>query len=85
MTSAKTIDLDAKIDELMKLAPETRLELAERLIESVPPTFSDPEIAEEWRAEIARRVKEAKEGLVKPVPAEEVHARLERKYGITSE
>lgn len=79
MSETKTIDIETTLQPLLKLTPKQRIELAERLIESVPPTFGDPEIAEAWRVEIARRVNEAREGLINPVPAEEVHARIERK------
>ena len=71
MSEAQAIDLDAKLQELLKLPPAKRIELAERLIESVPP-FPDEETERAWKDEIARRIEEVDQGRVKLIPAEEV-------------
>ncbi|MBW3541023.1 MAG: addiction module protein [Planctomycetes bacterium] len=67
--------IDAHLAELMELPPEARLEIGERLIESVPP-FADPEIARAWSDEIARRLKEVEDGSVEPIPAAEVYRKV---------
>lgn len=79
MSETETIDIDATLEPLLNLSPKQRIELAERLIESVPPYCGDPEIERAWSEEIARRIEDIEQGRVKPVPAEEVHARIERK------
>ena len=71
MSDTETINLDAKLQELLKLPPAKRIELAERLIESVPP-FPDEETELAWKDEIARRIEEVDQGRVKLIPAEEV-------------
>ena len=71
MSDTETIDLDAKLQELLKLPPAMRIELAERLIESVP-SFPDEETELAWKEEIALRVKEVDQGRVKLIPAEDV-------------
>jgi putative addiction module component (TIGR02574 family) len=84
MSEIQTAELDTALRELMKFTPEQRMELAERLLDSIPPSFSDSEIEEAWKIEIARRVEEMKEGLVKSIPADEVHARIEQKFGFNA-
>jgi putative addiction module component (TIGR02574 family) len=69
MSTAEVVE--HKLSELMDLPPEARLELGERLIESVP-GFADPEVRQAWSQEIARRVKEVDDGLVELIPAEDV-------------
>ena len=71
MSDAKTINLDAKFLELLKLPPAKRIELVERLIESVPP-FPDAETELAWKDEIARRIEEVDQGRVRLIPAEDV-------------
>lgn len=70
-----TVDLDAKLEELMALSPQDRIRLAERLLESVPP-FATPEIERAWSAEIAQRIEEFESGKVQAVPWEQVRAEL---------
>ena len=85
MSETQTAELDTALRELMKFTPEQRLELAERLLDSVPPSGGDPEVEQAWNEEISRRVKEAIEDRIKPIPADEVHARMEQKYGLTAD
>lgn len=71
MSETETIDIDATLEPLLKLTPKQRIQLAERLIESVPPYCGDPEIERAWSDEIARRVEDIEQGRVEPVPVEE--------------
>jgi putative addiction module component (TIGR02574 family) len=77
MSETQTAELDTALRELMKFTPEQRMELAERLLDSIPPIHSDREVEQAWNEEISRRVQELDEGKVKLIPAEEVHARIE--------
>jgi len=58
----------------LSLPPEARERLAENLMESLNP--EDLEIDPLWLKEIERRDKEIEDGIVKPIPGEEVMARL---------
>jgi putative addiction module component (TIGR02574 family) len=55
----------------MNLTGEERAELANRLLTSLDPTSED-EIAESWLDEAQRRAQDIDDGIVEPVPAEEV-------------
>jgi putative addiction module component (TIGR02574 family) len=55
----------------MNLTGEERAALAQRLLSSLDPT-SDEEIAESWLEEARRRARDIDDGIVEPVPAEEV-------------
>ena len=64
---------DAKklLEAALRLPDRERLRLAERLLA----TFDgdpDPDAAEAWEAEIARRSREIEAGLVAPIPWSEV-------------
>ena len=61
--------------EALKLSPEERAELIERLIVSVAP----PPLSAAWQAEIERRISDMDAGRTQPVPAEEVFARIDEK------
>lgn len=78
MSDTQMIDVDEQLKKLLKLSAAQRIELAERLIESVPP-FADEETELAWKEEIARRVEEVDQGRVKLISAEDVHTRIERK------
>lgn len=67
MSSAEAIDLAAKVDELMKLSPAERLELADRLVVSVG-GFASPEIEKAWLEEADRRYQELKSGKESGIP-----------------
>ncbi len=58
-------------DEALNLSGEERAELAQKLLLSLD-TLSEDEIAEDWIAEAHRRARELDEGVVQPIPAEEV-------------
>jgi putative addiction module component (TIGR02574 family) len=58
--------------EALKLTPEERAHLADRLIASLT---DDPEIEEAWAAEVERRIAEIEAGRAQVVPAAEAIAR----------
>ncbi len=62
--------------EAMKLSPDERANLADRLLVSAIP---HEEVAAAWDTEIARRIAEIDAGTVELVPGEEVLARIEAK------
>ena len=62
--------------QALKLSPEDRAQLIERLIVSVAPT---PPLSAAWQAEIERRISDMDTGRTQPVPAEEVFARIDAK------
>jgi putative addiction module component (TIGR02574 family) len=58
-------------DEALHLSEEERAELAQKLLLSLDaPTVN--EIEEDWLIEARRRARELDEGIVQPIPAEEV-------------
>jgi putative addiction module component (TIGR02574 family) len=61
----------------MKLDPRGREELIEELSASIDVTNLD----DYWETEIKRRIEDVDSGRVKPVPADEVFDRLERRFG----
>jgi len=68
-------NIDDLLRSAMELPAEQRLALATELLESVEGP-EDPEWAQAWAAELDRRLKELDAGTVKPVPWEQVKARL---------
>ncbi|MFN8632306.1 MAG: addiction module protein [Chloroflexota bacterium] len=75
--------MSEKLDELKReasqLSESERVELAYILIESLDPPGESPDIVDEaWRVEIERRSAEVRRGDVKPIPGDEVFARLHR-------
>jgi putative addiction module component (TIGR02574 family) len=58
--------------QALKLSPEERVQLADRLITSL---FDDGEIEDAWAAEVERRIEEVESGRVKLIPAAESIAR----------
>lgn len=62
--------------EALNLSEEERAELAQKLLLSLD-TPSDEEIAEDWLVEAQRRARELDEGIVQPVPAEEVRRKAQ--------
>jgi putative addiction module component (TIGR02574 family) len=62
--------------EALNLSGEERAELAQKLLLSLD-TPSEKEIAEDWLREAQRRARELDEGLVQPVPAEEVRRKAQ--------
>ena len=58
-------------DEALRLSEEERAELAQKLLLSLDvPTVE--EIEQDWLVEAHRRAREIDEGIVQPIPAEEV-------------
>jgi len=66
------------MDRAEMLPIDLKLELVDRLLESVSP--SQKEIDERWKIEIERRVEEVRSGKVKTIPGEEVFARIRERY-----
>ena len=58
-------------DEALHLSEEERAELAQKLLLSLDTPTMD-EIEEDWLLEARRRARELDEGIVQPIPAEEV-------------
>lgn len=58
--------------QALKLSPEERAQLADRLIASL---FEDPEVEEAWAAEVERRIEAVESGRSELVPAAEAIAR----------
>ncbi|MBK9214792.1 MAG: addiction module protein [Chloracidobacterium sp.] len=73
--TAQTMDI---MDRAEMLPIDLKLELVDRLLESVSP--SQKEIDERWKIEIERRVEEVRSGKVKTIPGEEVFARIRERY-----
>ena len=76
-TTNETSMIDSTVEQLMKLPPEQRLEIGERLLDSVPPLGMGC-ADKEWEEEIERRVKEFDENPSIGVPAEQVMASARR-------
>ncbi len=70
----------ADIMERAEMLPiDMKLELIDRLLESISPI--DPEIEEAWKVEAEKRIEEVRTGKVKTIPIEEVFAAIERDFG----
>jgi putative addiction module component (TIGR02574 family) len=65
-------ELEILEKQALKLTPEERARLADRLIASI---FEDHEIEAAWAAEVERRIEEIESGRAKLVPAAEAIAR----------
>ena len=63
-------------DEVLHLPEEERAKLAQKLLLSLD-TPSEGEIAEDWLVEAQRRARELDEGIVQPVPADEVRRKAQ--------
>lgn len=66
-------DFEALEAEVLKLAPEERSQLFERLVASLD---KDAEIEAAWEREADRREAELESGVVTAIPGDEVFARL---------
>ncbi len=62
--------------EILHLSEEERAELAQKLLLSLE-VPSEGEIAEDWLAEAQRRARELDEGIIQPVPADEVRRKAQ--------
>ena len=63
-------------DDVLHLSEEERAELAQKLLLSLD-SPSEGEITEDWLVEAQRRARELDEGIVQPVPADEVRRRAQ--------
>lgn len=63
-------------DEVLHLSKEERAKLAQKLLMSLD-LLSEGEIAEDWLIEAQRRARDLDEGIVQPVPAEEVRRKAQ--------
>ena len=69
-TTKQTTEVDALFEQSLKLTPEQRLDLGERLLDSVP-MFPDKQSEEKLAATVERRLREIEEGTVKTIPGDE--------------
>jgi putative addiction module component (TIGR02574 family) len=67
-----SIQLEIVEAQALKLAPEERAQLADRLVASL---FRDQEIEDAWAAEVERRIEEIESGRAALIPAIESIAR----------
>jgi len=74
-----TTDTLELVDMVDSLPIDIKLELIDRLLESISPTTK--EIEDAWKEEAERRVEEVRTGKVKTIPVEEVFAEIERDFG----
>ena len=66
------------IHEAESLPVEERTVVVESLLRSLNPP--DPEIDRKWAAVAKRRLEELRSGRVKPVPGEEVFAKIRQRF-----
>ena len=71
---------DWLVDEALALPADARLDLVDRLLESLNPSV-DEELDRLWAAEAERRVRQVDAGETRLIPGEEVFARIRAKYG----
>lgn len=71
---------DELLNAVLNLPYDERSEFAIRLTQSVE-GFASTEIEAAWKAEIARRIKEADEGQGEYLTEEEFEQRMNEKYG----
>jgi putative addiction module component (TIGR02574 family) len=64
--------LEVLEEQALKLTPEERVQLADRLIASV---FKDHELEEAWAVEVERRIAEVESGRSELIPASEAIGR----------
>ena len=58
---------------------DLKLELVDRLLESISPSQTD--IDEMWKIEVERRVEEVRSGKVKTIPGEQVFEEIRNRFG----
>ena len=68
------------IRDAESLPVEERTVVVESLLRSLNPP--DPEIDKKWAAVAKRRLQELRSGRVKPVPGEEVFARIRQRFEV---
>ena len=74
--TTQTMDI---IELAESLPVDLKLELVDRLLESISP--SNKEVEDAWKVEAERRIEEVRSGKVKPIPVAEVFAEIERDFG----
>ncbi len=70
--------LDIVEAQALKLPPEERAQLADRLVASL---FKDQNIEDAWSAEVERRIEEIESGRAKLIPAADSIARARAAIG----
>ena len=73
--TAQTMEI---MDVVDSLPIDMKLELVDRLLESITPSRKD--IDEAWSEEVERRIDEVESGKVKTIPLEEVRERFRTRY-----
>ncbi len=68
-------------NEILHAALKLPTEDREELIEELSASLDASDLGEYWEAEIERRVSDVDAGRVQTVPAEDVFARLEQRFG----
>ena len=68
------------IHEVESLPVEERTVVVDSLLRTLNPP--DPEIDSKWAAVAKRRLDELRSGRVKPVPGEEVFARIQKRFAL---
>jgi len=63
-------------DDILQLSEEERAELAQKLLLSLD-SPSEGEIEEDWLVEAQHRARELDDGVVQPVPADEVRRKAQ--------
>ena len=81
---AMPLTLDQITEEAIKLPPESRALLADKLVQSLESEEPD-EIHQLWSAEAIRRRDEIRAGQVKPIPGDQVIEEARRLVGRMSE
>lgn len=71
-------DIKALIEAALKLPPEARGAIANRLLDSLQDEEVDPDVEAAWKAEVARRVQELDSGKVKTIPWSEARQQILR-------
>jgi putative addiction module component, TIGR02574 family len=73
--TAQTMEI---MDVVDSLPIDMKLELIDRLLESITPSRKD--IDEAWSYEVERRIDEVESGKVELIPGEELFARMRERY-----
>ena len=66
------------VNAAIKLAERDRLQIVEELLASLEPD-KDDDVDAAWAAEVQRRSREIKEGIVRPIPWAEVKAQARKR------
>ena len=74
--TTQTMDI---MERAEMLPIDLKLELVDRLLESISP--SQKEIDELWKVEAERRVEEVRSGKVKTIPGEQVFDEIRNRFG----